>query len=226
VYPTLVEKVVAKLRQEYSEVLIFEGPSLDERWTFFIILRPFTLREFEYYTATNRRDREAAKEFAVNNCVLDVFNGKSHRFVPLKELPLGLYDDALQVILDNSGFSPEELKASLSQYRAASSATQLQAQAFICRAFPGMSPRQIEQMTATDLVRYIALAEIVYASKGEEDPHFHIMLEGDVVTQEQEKSKTLQGIAREARQNDRIMGTGSRRINVGKENSDQRAMGG
>ena len=225
-YPALVEKVVAQLRVEHPELVVFEGPSLDGEGLFFIICRPLQVAEFEYFNQVLHRDEEAAKDFVCRMCILDIFLDTRNRFVPQKDLPMGLHEEAYHIVVNNSNFSPEGITELVHEYRSISGQTHMQAIAFICKAFPNLTPDQVERFSARKLAKHISLAEIVFMNSGEEDPYFKIMTEADIVTEEQENAKVLQGIRREASMNDKIGVAGKySTIDIAAENADQKAMG-
>jgi len=206
-YPGLVEKVVTKYRADHPELYVFEGPSLDGEGLFYTITRPLSLKEYEIYATLALRDEGYSKTYVCNTAVLEVFNSARNRFAPLKDLPVGLYEEAFQLILESSDFSPEALSSNLDRIRGFRSSTQLQAIAFICRAFPNITPKDVESMGAVEFTKHICLAEIVFEAKGMENPFFNIVIPGTEVSEKTKNSNVLRSIAKEAKENDRIMGS-------------------
>jgi len=173
--------------------------------------------EASYHGEVSYRDPEAAREFVVKIAVLCAYDTSSNSFTPIDDLPIGLFEDAYTIITENSGYGElDSLVENINFFRSVSTQPHVQAMAFICKAFNGYTPRDIENMSVAELAKNIVLAEQIH------EVPFQIVTEEQMQQESsQEEAGVMNSIKREARQNDRIMGGARpRMIDFGGENAD------
>lgn len=208
--PPLVEKKVAEYRLRYPEVILTQTPDI-EAGELYILSRPLSMMEAAYHSEVASRDDEAAAEFVVRMTTLDIYSTETGEFVSLSQLPLGVYRDVYSTVVEGSGISsPDAIKYYLSLYRSLAQHTYIQATAFICKAFSGYTPVDIENMGVKELAKNIVLAELIHGK-----PFTIIDPEDSKEQESKEQSQVLNSIRKQQRVNDKMMG-----IDFSKENEE------
>lgn len=211
--PPLVERKISEVRLQHPEAILTTADDIDSG-RIHIISRPLSISEAAYYAEVVQRDPESADEFVIRQTTIEVYSTSKGKFVPLSQIPLGVYNTLCSSVVDASGTdSAEALKQYLHMYRGFTQQAYMAAIAFICNAFQAYTPRDIEKMSINELAKNIALAELIHGKE------FGIMNPQDLKeVQEKESSQVMNSIRRQAKQNDKIMG-----IDFAQENSSLRS---
>lgn len=215
--PSELEQRISQLKKRHPALLHTTGPSLDNEGLIHIICRTLSVSEMTYHGEVSYRDQEAAQEFVVKIATLEVFEEDTSTFLPVTDLPIGLFNDVYEIVLENSGIGdPYQLAENLNLYRSISGTPNFQATAFICKAFSRYTPQDVENMSVMELAKNIVLAELIH------DSPFQIVTEEEMRKQAQkQESGVMNSIRKEATTNDKVMG-GRRKqfMNFSEENSD------
>lgn len=208
--PPIVERKISEIKQSHIEVVHTVCSDIDSG-SIHVLSRTLTLAEASYHLEVLERDPESAKEFVVRVTTIEVYSTSVGKFIPLKSIPLGMYDDVYTTVVENSGVDQNSIIQYLNHYRGLAQQTHFQAIAYICKAFNGYTPRDVERMTIHELAKTIVLAELIHGT-----PFTIINPEDAANAQAKEESQVMTGIRKQAQMNDRI----ARAIDFSKENSD------
>jgi hypothetical protein len=211
--PGPLERKVPKYKQKYADVFYLAGPELGGDGEIHILCRPLSLSEATYFQEVSTRDPECARDFVIKISFLAAYKDSVKEFIDLEDLPLGLFDDIADIVLEGSGFgSPDHLIQHINYYRSLVSQPTFQAVAFICKAFNGYTPREVESMSLHELAKNITLAELIHQTP------FNIMTQEQIAqANAQQESDVMNKIKKEAKQNDKI---NRRFINFGQDNAE------
>lgn len=86
---------------------------------------------------------------------------------PIQSVETGAYEEVAALVIDTSGFeSKQQMVSNLNMGRQLSNTIYGAAQMFICKAFPGLDPRDLGRMPMPEMFRYLAMSEQMLAQEG------------------------------------------------------------
>ena len=149
------EKELLGLRDRF-EPLFYIGKN-----GFEVIFRALTLREYKNFTLVGESFLECEiNNFIVQKTVLYVTGGVD---ALVTTAPAGIVDEVAQKVIACSGFSegPEYIESLLQHSREKVFSPEGQIELFICSAFQGTKPSDIQNMNFATQMKMIAMAEIM-----------------------------------------------------------------
>lgn len=149
------EKALLGLRDRF-EPLYYLGKN-----SFEVIFRPLTLKEFKLYTSMGDSYLPCeVNNFISQKAVLFATGGVAEL---VTVAPAGLVDELVERILNVSGFSGgfDFFTESLLEEREKIFSAEGKIELFICSAFPGTKPKDVQNMNFATQMKLVAMAEMM-----------------------------------------------------------------
>lgn len=161
------EKALLVLRQQHEHLFYLKLEVADR--TFTVVLRPLTLLEADSLAKSGPLIPPfELNEWVCDQCVLHLtgwphsWGGGDFGAYLKSEAPAALADLVADQVIQISGFTdPENYSTLLEQYRVETQTLQVAMESFICSAFPGTKPREVQNMSIYEQMKMLARAEIL-----------------------------------------------------------------
>lgn len=152
--PLDLQERIPELRAKYKNIYVIDISRFDViKLCPFLVVRPMTRAEFNSFTDNFLRH----PIFAVNYLIDTVVIYKQYK---LDTYLAGIDEYICKVVSDISGFSSMgSLVSSLDKYRKMAQTLESAVTLYICKAFPSLTPEDVDNMTMEDQMRYVTLAE-------------------------------------------------------------------
>ena len=153
------ESALLVLRQQHGQLFYLEFPVGDTAYE--IIFRPMTLAETKAVSLTG----SAMAILDLNDLICKWCIVYANPTID-ERVPAALPDIVAQRIIEASGFNDQDnFVVLLNEAREATSTVEVGIEIFICKAFPGIKPRDVQNMTIYEQMEMLARAEIALGTQ-------------------------------------------------------------
>lgn len=169
--PAFVEAAY-NAKKQHNELLIIElplmhareePPSVDIKQTGVFLFKLMSFGEFDTFSKLIRLGDIA--DLVIKNCL--VYPADPWENNEIQRVEPGFFEEAATVLVEASGFEHKDgMFEMLGVGRMMSNSIYGAAQMFICKAFPGFTPRDISLMSMPEMFRYLAMSEQLLAANG------------------------------------------------------------
>jgi|19_taG_2_1085344.scaffolds.fasta_scaffold36696_2 hypothetical protein len=157
--PYSLRAEIPKLRRKYKYIYLLDlGPleNNDKNAPSYVVIRPLTRREFNFYQADSLIDPLATHDEIVDRCCLWPDDPNES----FKDSLAGVYNFIHLGIETISGFAKiESLNDAVGIYRQEAMTLESAITMFICKAFPKYAPSDVDEMSFEDQIKLVSLAE-------------------------------------------------------------------
>jgi len=158
--PLELQELLPALRAKHKNIYVIDISRFDmNKLCPFLVVRPMTRAEFNSFTDNFLRHPICAVNYLIDTIVV-------YKKYALDTYLAGIDEYICKAVSDISGFSSMgSLVTSLDKYRKMAQTLESAVTIYICKAFPSLTPEDVDNMTMEDQIRYVTLAELLLSKE-------------------------------------------------------------
>lgn len=148
-----IASIIAEAKLKYNTLYLIDTSYFSGVASSYMVIRPLTRREFNLYIPLLDKEPDEIIPTILDKCVIYPDKIPDHYLA-------GIDSSICRAIVNVSGFLKEEdLAKAVIEYRGYAASLEARLTMYICKAFPSISPDQVDNMDFQEIIKLASLAE-------------------------------------------------------------------